>query len=107
MLPTILAALRFWALRSVLRPALLPVGHTSGIERAADNVITNTGEILHAASPNQHDRVLLQVVPDYGYRSANSVPVGEPHPSHFAQRRIRLFGIGGVYACTNPTLLRA
>jgi hypothetical protein len=107
MLPTILAALRFWALRSVLRSALLPIGHAGGVERAADDVITNTGEIFHAAPANQHDRVLLQVVPDSGYISGYFDSIGKPHASHFSQRRIRLLGSGSVYARTDPTLLRA
>ena len=99
--------LRLRALRSVLRPALFPVGHARGIERAADDVITNAGEILHAAPANQHDRVFLQVVPDSGYISGYFDSVGEPHASHFPQRRIRLLGSGRVYARTDPTLLRA
>src|ERR1044072_8466203 len=33
-----------------------------GVERAADNVIPNPREILHAAAADEHDRVLLKVV---------------------------------------------
>src|SRR5436190_7920788 len=50
------------ALGAVLRTALLAVGDARGVERAADDVIANAREILHAAAADEDDRVLLQVV---------------------------------------------
>src|SRR5450432_503379 len=99
--------LRLRPLGPVLRSALLAVSHTGGVERAADHVISNAWKILHAASPNQHNRVLLQVVSHTGYISGYFDSVGEPHARHFPQRRIRLLGSGSVHARTNPALLRA
>src|SRR5262245_1522912 len=55
--------LRLGPLGPVFRPALPAVCHTCGIQSAADYVITNTWKILHTAPADQHDRVLLQVVP--------------------------------------------
>ena len=33
-----------------------------GVERAADDVVANAREVLHAAAADEHDRVLLEVV---------------------------------------------
>src|SRR5580693_7033674 len=57
-------SLRFRSLGPVLRPALLAVGDAGGIQRPANHVIADAGEILHAPPADQHDRVLLQVVAD-------------------------------------------
>src|SRR6266853_151148 len=54
----------FWPFRPILRPALLAVRHTGGIERSAHHVIADAGKILHTAPADEHDRVLLQIVPD-------------------------------------------
>src|SRR5690349_1996947 len=50
------------ALGAVLRTALLAVRDARGVERAADDVVTDARQILHAAAADQHDRVLLEVV---------------------------------------------
>ena len=34
------------------------------IERATNDVIADTGKVLHTAAANKHNRVLLQIVPD-------------------------------------------
>src|SRR6185503_19658305 len=51
-------------LGAVLRPTLLAVRHARGVQRAADDVIPDAGEVLHAASADHHDGVLLQIVAD-------------------------------------------
>src|SRR5207245_9807457 len=99
--------LRFRPLGPVSRPALFAVGHAGGIQSAADDVVTHAGEILHTAPADQHDGVLLQVVPDPGNISGYFDSVGEPHAGHFPQRRIRLLRGRSVYSSTNAALLRA
>src|SRR5438105_954656 len=47
---------------AVFGAALLAVRDALGVERAANGVIPNTGKVLHAASADQHDRVLLKIV---------------------------------------------
>ncbi len=42
-------------LGTVLRTALSAVCHTGGIERTANDVIADTGEVLHTTAANQHD----------------------------------------------------
>src|SRR5262245_39366828 len=49
-------------LRAVFRTALATVVDTDGIERAADDVVANAGEILHTAAADEHHAVLLEVV---------------------------------------------
>src|SRR5260221_13897589 len=50
-------------LRAVLRARLLAVLHARGVERAADDVIAHAREVFDATAADQHDRVLLEVVP--------------------------------------------
>src|SRR4051812_8039508 len=50
-------------LRAVLAARLLAVLDARRIERAADDVIANAREILHATTADEDDRVLLEVVP--------------------------------------------
>src|SRR2546427_4518304 len=49
-------------LRAVLGSALLAVLDALGIERAAHDVVAHAGQVFHPASPDQHHRVLLQIV---------------------------------------------
>src|SRR6266567_457733 len=98
--------LRFRSFRPILRAALLTVGYAGSIQRAANHVITNAGKILHTAPADQHDRVLLEVVADARNIGRHFDSIGEAHTSHFPERRVRLFGSGGINACTNSALLR-
>src|ERR1044071_7027948 len=95
------------ALRAVLGARLLAVLHARGVERAADDVVPDAGEILDAAAADQHDRVLLQVVPLARDVRGDLHAVGEPHARDLAERRVRLLGRGGVHASANAALLRA
>jgi hypothetical protein len=49
-------------LGAVFRTALLAVLHALRIQRAADDVVTHTRQILHAATADHDDRVFLKVV---------------------------------------------
>ena len=50
------------SLHAVLTTTLLAIRYAAGIERTADDVVANTGEILHTTTTHEHDRVLLEVV---------------------------------------------
>src|SRR5262249_302986 len=78
--------LRLRPLGPVLRTSLLALRYTGGIERATDNVVADTGEILDTASANQHDRVLLQIVPDTGDVRGHFDPVGQANARDLTQR---------------------
>src|SRR4051812_28055007 len=48
---------------AVLGAGLLAVGHPQAVEHAADDVIAHAGQVADPTAPDQHDRVLLEVVP--------------------------------------------
>src|SRR5260370_20649178 len=78
------------SLRSILGTALLAILNTRGIQCSAHDVVAHSWEILHAAAAHQHDRVLLQVVPDARNIGGHFHRVGQTHARHFAQRGVWL-----------------
>src|SRR5690606_37417465 len=87
--------------------ALLAVLNADGIQGAPDDVVTNTGKVLHAATPHENNRVLLEVVADARDVGGHLVAAREADTSHLAQRRIGLLGCGRVDADTDAAPLRA
>src|SRR5689334_14993889 len=85
-------------LRAVTAAGLLAVADTLGVQRTADDLVANAGEVLHPAATHEHDRVLLQVVTDAGDVRRDLDLAAELHTSDLAQRRVRLLGGGGVHA---------
>src|SRR5215471_14445988 len=65
-------------LRSVARASLLAVRDARGVERGADDLVADAREILHAAAADEHDRVLLEVVPLAGDVRRDLHAVGQP-----------------------------
>src|SRR3954466_8057056 len=53
-------------LRAVAAARLLAGAHALGVEGSTDDLVPDAREVLHPAAADQHDRVLLQVVPDTG-----------------------------------------
>ena len=49
-------------LGAVAAARLLTVLDALGVERAADDLVADTGKVLHTAAAHEHDRVLLEVV---------------------------------------------
>src|SRR6202022_2634323 len=92
---------------AVLRAALLAAGDADRVERAADDVGADAGEVLDAAPADHYDRVLLQVVADAGDVAGHFHPVGQAHASDLAQRGVRLLGSRRVDARAHAALLRA
>ena len=92
-------------LRAVLGAALLAVGNADGVERATNDVVTDTREILHTAAADEHYRVLLQVVADARNVGGDFNSVGEAYTSNLAERRVRLLGGLGVDAGADATAL--
>src|ERR1044071_4552061 len=66
-------------LRAVAAASLLAVLHALGVERAADDLVADTGEVLHPATTHEHDRVLLQVVADARDVSSDLDAAGQSH----------------------------
>ena len=75
--------------------------------RAANDVIAHAGQVLDAAAADQHHRVLLQVVPFARNVARHLEAVGQPHPRHLAQCRVRLFRRRRIDARADAPLLRA
>src|SRR6266513_1176405 len=94
-------------LGAVLRAALLPPGHAGGVERAADDVVPDARQVLHATAADHHDRVLLEVVPDARDVGRHLHAVRQPYARHLAQGGVRLLRGGRVDADAHAPLLRA
>src|SRR3954468_733152 len=94
-------------LRAVAAAGLLAVADALGVQRTADDLVANAGEILHTAATHEHDRVLLQVVADTGDVGGDLDLAGQPDTRHLAQRGVRLLRRGRVHAGAHAAPLRA
>src|SRR5262245_7045028 len=94
-------------LGAVLRPALLAPTHPARVQRPAHDVVAHPRQVLHATAADEHDRVLLKVVPLARDVARDLDPVGEPDARHLAQRGVRLLGRGRIDTRTHAPLLRA
>ena len=95
-----------WPLRSVLRASLLSFVDAGGVERSADDVVTDAGKIFHPASANHYYRVLLEIVPFSGDVGGDLNPVRQPDARNLPQRRIWLLGGRRIDASADAPLLR-
>src|SRR5450759_3407499 len=86
----LLAGRALGRLRAVLRATLLAVADAGCVERAADDVVLDGREVLHAAAPDEHDRVLLEIVADPRDVGRDLHLVGEPDSGDLAKGRVRL-----------------
>ena len=99
-------SLFFGSLRSVLGPSLEPALNALAIQRAADNVIADAGQVLHAAPANKDDGVLLQIVPDPRDIACDFYVIGQPDSGHFSHSGVRLFGRRRENTGADASLLR-
>src|SRR5690606_20545385 len=76
-----------------------------GVEGAAHDVVTHTGEILHATAADEHHAVLLEVVTLPRDVADHFHAVGETNTAHLAESRVRLLRGGGVNAHAHAPLL--
>src|SRR5688500_10849789 len=98
--------LRLRPLRPVLAARLLASLHADRVERPADDVVPDARQVLHASPADQHDRVLLQVVPHARNVRRHLDAVGQPDARDLAQRRVRLLRRRGENPHANAALLR-
>src|SRR6516162_7271238 len=94
-------------LRAVAAARLLAVAHALGVERAADDLVADSWQVPHPAAAHQHDRVLLQVVPDARDVRGDLDLAGKPDPRHLAQGGVRLLRRGRVDTRAHAAPLRA
>src|SRR5690554_5642712 len=97
----------FGAFCTVLRACLFAVFDPLQIERAAHNVVANTGQVFDTAAAHEHNGVLLQVVTFTTDVRNNFVTVGEANLGYFTQGRVRFLGGGGVHTGAHAATLRA
>src|SRR3954463_8459358 len=57
-----LRGMQLLGLDAVLRPRLLAVGDTCGVEGSAYDLVAHARKVLDSSAAHEHDRVLLQVV---------------------------------------------
>src|SRR5690242_12843270 len=84
-------------LGAVLRTGLLAVLDAGRVERAAHHVVAHAGQVLDAAAPDQHHRVLLQVVAFAADVADDLEAVGETNLGDLPQCGIRLLGSRRVH----------
>src|SRR5512132_1911704 len=99
--------LRLRFLRAVLRARLLAILDARRVERAANHVIANAGQVLDATAANEHDRVLLQVVTFAADVADDFEAVGQSHLGDLAQSGVRLLRRRRVDPRAHAALLRA
>src|ERR1700761_491986 len=94
-------------LRAVAAAGLLAVADTLGVQRAADDLVADAGQVTDTAATDQHDRVLLEVVPHARDVGGDLDLARQPDASDLAQRGVRLLGRGRVDARAHAATLRA
>ncbi|CDZ88907.1 conserved hypothetical protein [Rhodococcus ruber] len=94
-------------LRAVAAARLLAVLDTLGVERTADDLVADTGEVLHTTTAHEHHRVLLQVVTLTRDVGGDLDGAGQTHAGDLPERRVRLLRGGGVHASAHAATLRA
>src|SRR4249920_2201890 len=77
-------------LRAVARPSLAALAHARGVQRPADDLVSDPGEVADAAGPDQDDRVLLQVMTLAGDVGGDLDPRGQADAGDLAQGGVRL-----------------
>ena len=97
--------LGFRTLRAIFGAALQAVSHASGIQRATNNVVTNTGQVFHTSATYHHDTVLLQVVTLTRNVTVNLLTICQANASHLTHSRVWLLSGSGVNANAHATAL--
>src|SRR5271157_1784477 len=92
---------------AVFGSALFPVLYTTGVKRAAYDVVSNTRQILNPSATNQNHRVFLEVMTDTRYVRGHFHAVRKPHSGNLAQGGVRLLGSSCVDSHANSPSLRA
>src|SRR6478735_4042178 len=94
-------------LGAVAAAGLLAVLHALGVERAADDLVADTGKVLHPAAADEHDGVLLEVVTDARDVGRDLDTARQAHAGDLAEGGVRLLRGGRVDAGADASALRA
>src|SRR3954462_5602628 len=85
-------------LGAVAAASLLTVLDALGVEGAANDLVADTGKVLHPAAANEHDRVLLEVVTNARDVRRDLDTARQAHAGDLAEGGVRLLRGGGVDA---------
>src|SRR3954468_9638727 len=85
-----LRGMQLLGLDAVLRPRLLAVGDTCGVEGSADDLVAHARKVLDATATHEHHRVLLEVVALARDVGRDFHAVRKPDAGDLAKRRVRL-----------------
>ena len=77
----------------------MPALYTHSVQCAPNDVIADTRKVFDAATANEHNRVLLEIVSDTRNVGGYLNSIGQSHTSHLAQCRVGL--LGGLCVDTN------
>ena len=98
---------RAFLLDTIFGTGVLTAVDGLSIESATDDVVTDTRNLLHPATADEHDGVFLEVVAFAGDVSRNFHLVGKAHTGNLTKSGVRLLRGAGVDAGADTTLLRA
>src|SRR5207302_3367612 len=93
-------------LGAIARTGLLAVADAGGVEGAPDDLVADAGQVLHASPTDEHDRVLLQIVPDARDVGRDLDAAGQTDARDLPEGRIRLLRRGGPHARAHAAALR-
>src|SRR5947209_2763228 len=93
-------------LGAVAAAGLLAVADALGVQRAADDLVADAGQVLHTAAAHEHHRVLLQVVADARDVGGDLDAAGQADTSDLPERRVRLLRRRRVDARAHAAALR-
>src|SRR4051795_10793480 len=92
-------------LGAVTAAGLLAVLDALGVERPADDLVADTGEVLHPAAADEDDRVLLEVVAHARDVRRHLDAARQAHAGDLAEGGVRLLRGGGVNARADAATL--
>lgn len=81
---------RLRALDAVFGPRTTTLLHASGVESASDNVVSYTRQILHAATTNENDGMLLEIMTFVRNIGDDLAAVRETDLCHLTDSGVRL-----------------
>ena len=90
-------------LNTILGTAAATLLDTHTVERATNDVVTHTRKVLHTTTANEHDTVLLQVVPFIRDVGDHFNAISQTNLRHLADSRVWLFRCAGHDLHTNAT----
>ena len=96
----------FGALSTVLRTAAATLVNAKAVQSTTNDVVTNTGQVLHTATANKNDGVLLKVVTLTADLGDNFFAIGKANFSNFTKSGVRLLRRTRHHLKADATTLR-